>query len=64
MKLDVRTLKEETRSLKRLYIYEDDYNNIMAFAKKYDLKIESPNRRNNFPFFFNRFKIVLERGQK
>ena len=61
MKLDVRKLNNETKPLKRLYIYEEDYNEIMAFAKKYDLKVESPNRKNNFPFYFNRFKEVLNR---
>lgn len=47
------------RRLKRRYVYEDDYNMIIDWAKLY--KIQSPNNVNNFPYYLEQYINSLKK---
>jgi hypothetical protein len=39
--------------LKRRYVYEEDYEKVMTWAKQNNIR--SPNWKTNFPFFLNKY---------
>jgi hypothetical protein len=46
------------KDLKRRYVYEETFSEIMAWAK--EKGIRSPNRKSNFPFFLQEY--LKEKG--
>ena len=49
-----------TKSLKRRYVYEETYEEIMEWGKTRGIR--PPNGKDNFPFFLSEYLKELQRG--
>jgi len=49
------------KDLKRRYVYEETYNEIMDWAK--GKEIRSPNNKDNFPYFLSEYLKELKGGR-
>lgn len=49
------------KDLKRRYVYEETYEEIMAWGKTRGIR--SPNGKSNFPFFLSEYLKELQRGR-
>ena len=50
--------------MKRRYIYDEIFDEIIEFANKNKLKWESPNGTDNFPFYLERYINHLKENNK
>jgi len=48
------------KDLKRRYVYEENYNEIIDWAKRNEIR--SPNNKDNFPFFLSQYLKKLKGG--
>jgi hypothetical protein len=49
------------KELKRRYIYEETYNEVMEWAKRKEIR--APNHKNNFPYFLSEYLKELKGGR-
>lgn len=49
------------KDLKRRYVYEETYNEIMDWAKRKEIR--SPNNKDNFPYFLSEYLKELKGGR-
>jgi hypothetical protein len=49
------------KDLKRRYVYEETYNEVMEWAKRKEIR--SPNFKNNFPYFLSEYLKEMKGGQ-
>lgn len=49
------------KDLKRRYVYEETYNEIMEWARSKEIR--SPNNKDNFPYFLSEYLKELKGGR-
>ena len=59
---EIRILKNKLNIIKRRYIYEKTYQEIITWAKIN--KIKAPNNKDNFPFYLEKYIEELKHGRR
>lgn len=54
-KVSKRYKGERNDNLQRTYVYKELYDKVIAYGLENNLRIESPNKINNFPYYLKRF---------